>query len=105
QALDAHPVVLGQVLVLAALAVALPYLRGRGPWFAAAGGVALLAAAGLGAPSAGFLPLAAAAWATAAFILVAGVAVAADTRAESGPTRKRLSRFRSREIVPTFSPE
>jgi hypothetical protein len=104
-ALDAHRVVLAQVLVLAALAVVLPYLRGRGPWFAAAGGVALLAAAGLGTPSAAFLPLAAAAWATAAFLLVAGVAVTADTRAESGPTSKRLSRLRSREIVPTFSPE
>ncbi len=107
--LDAHPVVVGQALVLAAVAVALPYVRGRGPWFAVAGGVVLLAATGLGAPSAAFLPLAAASWATAGFLLVAGMVgpapVAEETSERSGPTSKRDSRLRRREIVPTFSPE
>jgi hypothetical protein len=119
QPLQAHPVVLGQAVVVAAFAVALPYLRGRGPWVAAVTGAALLAATALGAPSAAFLPLALAAWATAAFVLAAGVVrrvevpgpepdpgpVADSTSRRSGPTRRRDSRLRSREMVPTFSPE
>jgi hypothetical protein len=111
--LSAHPVALGQAAVLAAAAVAIPYLRGRGPWPAALAGVTLLAATGLGAPAAPFLPLAAAAWVTA--VVLVGVPraasaaspapVAASTTPRSGPTRKRDSRFRRREMVPTFSPE
>ena len=111
--LTAHPVAIGQAAALAAAAVAIPYLRGRGPWPAVLAGVALLAATGLGAPAAPFLPLALAAWATAAFLAFAPAArdeaaeapVAAATTPRSGPTRKRDSRFRSREMVPTFSPE
>lgn len=111
--LAAHPVILGQVVVITAAAIAIPYLRGRGLWPAALAGVALLTATGLGAPATPFLPLAAAAWATAVFLV--GVPrtarpespspVAASTTARSGPTRKRDSRFRKREMVPTFSPE
>ena len=41
--------------MLAAAAVALPYLRGRGPWIAALAGAALLAATALGAPEAPLL--------------------------------------------------
>ena len=63
-----HPVVIVQACVLAAAAVALPYLRGRGPWPAAIAGAVLLAATALGAPLAAFLPLAAAAWITAAYL-------------------------------------
>ena len=100
--LDAHPVVVGQALVLAAVAVALPYVRGRGPWFAAAGGVVLLAATGLGAPSAAFLPLAAAAWATAGFLLVAGTVgpapVAEETSDAVGPDeQERLAVAQARD--------
>ncbi len=69
--LDRHPVVLAEAAVLAAAAVALPYLRGRGPWAAAAGGGALLAATALLAPTAALAPLIAAAWLTAAVIALA----------------------------------
>jgi hypothetical protein len=109
----AHPVTLGQVALLAAAAVAIPYVRGRGAWPAAGAGCVLLAAAGLGAPAAPFLPLVAAAWATAVFLAAGSLSlekaspapVAAPTTPRSGPTRKRDSRFRKREMVPTFSPE
>jgi len=107
--LAAHPVVLWEAAALGIAAALLPYLRGRGPWVAAAGGAALLAATAFGAPAASFLPLAAAAWITAAFLVFTGGAeapdVAASTTERSGPTRSRDSRFRSREMVPTFSPE
>ena len=121
--LEAHPVVLGQAAALAAAAVALPYLRGRGPWIAAAGGAGLLAVTALGAPEASFLPLALAAWATAAYLAATRATapprpslpspgppeavepVALSTSKRSGPTRKRDSRLRRRETVPTFSPE
>jgi hypothetical protein len=108
-----HPVALGQAAVLAAVAVAIPYLRERGLWPAAAAGCVLILAAGLGAPAAPFLPLVAAAWITAAFVAAGPLSlrkaspapVAVSTTERSGPTRKRDSRFRRREIVPTFSPE
>ena len=107
--LEAHPVVLGQAVVLAAAAVALPYLRGRGPWIAAGAGAGLLAATALGAPEASLLPLAAAAWITAAFLIGTSPATtppaAVSTSERSGPTRKRDSLLRRRETVPTFSPE
>ena len=63
-----HPVVLGEAAVLAAAAVALPYLRARGPWTAAFAGAALLAATALVAPAAAIVPLIAAAWLTAAVL-------------------------------------
>ena len=106
--------IIEQAAVLAAFAVALPYLRGRGPWLAALAGAALLAATALGAPEAALFPLVAAAWVTAGFLLLADRplerAPAAEpaieaTSASSGPTRNRVSRLRSRETVPTFSPE
>ena len=107
--LEAHPVVLGQAVVLAAAAVALPYLRGRGPWIAVGAGAGLLAATALGAPEASLLPLAAAAWITAAFLIGTSPATtppaAVSTSERSGPTRKRDSLLRRRETVPTFSPE
>ena len=107
--LDAHPVVVGQALVLAAVAVALPYVRGRGPWFAAAGGVVLLAATGLGAPAQPSCRLQrppgrppGSSWSQAR----SGRRPSPRRRApRSGPTSKRDSRLRRREIVPTFSPE
>ena len=106
--LEAHPVVLGQAVVLAAAAVALPYLRGRGPWIAAGAGAALLAATALGAPASPFLPLAAAALITAAFLTGTEPATppaTVSTSERSGPTRKRVSLLRRRETAPTFSPE
>jgi hypothetical protein len=63
--LAAHPVLLGEALVLAAAAALLPYARNRGPWPAAAFGAALLAGTALTAPAAAVLPLIAAAWLTA----------------------------------------
>jgi hypothetical protein len=64
--LAAHPIVLLEASLLAAAAVALPHVRRRGPWPAAAFGAALLAATALAAPAAAVLPLVAAAWLTAA---------------------------------------
>jgi hypothetical protein len=63
--LAAHPVLLGEALVLAAAAALLPYARNRGPWPAAAFGAALLAGTALTAPAAAVVPLIAAAWLTA----------------------------------------
>ncbi|HEV7641815.1 MAG TPA: serine/threonine-protein kinase [Gaiellaceae bacterium] len=63
--LAAHPVLLGEALVLAVAAALLPYARNRGPWPAAAFGAALLAGTALTAPAAAVLPLVAAAWLTA----------------------------------------
>lgn len=63
--LAAHPVLLGEAVVLAAAAALLPYARTRGPWGAAAFGAALLAGTALVAPAAALLPLVAAAWLTA----------------------------------------
>jgi hypothetical protein len=44
----------------------MPSARGRGPWAAALFGAALLCATALAAPAVPLLPLAAAAWVTAA---------------------------------------
>jgi hypothetical protein len=63
--LAAHPVLLGEAILLAAAAALLPYARNRGPWPAAAFGAALLAGTVLIAPAAAVLPLVAAAWLTA----------------------------------------
>ena len=73
-----HPVVLVEAAVLTAAAVALPRLRGRGPWAAAAAGAALLALTAFVAPSAAFLPFAAAAWLTTAFLALGRPAVSTD---------------------------
>jgi hypothetical protein len=64
--LAAHPVLIGEALVLAAAAAVVPSVRRRGPWHAAAFGAGLLAATALVAPAAAIVPLAAAAWLTAA---------------------------------------
>jgi hypothetical protein len=61
-------VLLAAAAVLAAAALVLPVVRGRGPWLAAAFGAALLAATALVAPAAPLLPLVAAAWVTAAVL-------------------------------------
>jgi hypothetical protein len=63
--LGAHPVLLGEAVVLSAAAALLPYARNRGPWPAAGFGAALLAGTALTAPTAAVLPLIAAAWLTA----------------------------------------
>ena len=63
--LAAHPVLIGEALVLAAAAALLPQVRGRGPWPAAIFGAALLAGTALVAPAAAVLPLVAASWLTA----------------------------------------
>jgi hypothetical protein len=64
--LAAHPTIVVEALILGAAAVAIPYVRGRGPWPAVLFAGALLAATGTVAPAAGILPLVLAAWLTAA---------------------------------------
>jgi eukaryotic-like serine/threonine-protein kinase len=64
RALLAHPGLALEALVLAAVAVALPYARERGAWGIAGLGAALIAATLLPAPSVAAAPLVAAAWAT-----------------------------------------
>src|SRR5205823_3098114 len=64
--LAAHPVIAIEALVLGAAAIALPSVRGRGPWGAVLFGGALLAATATIAPGAAVLPLIGAAWVTAA---------------------------------------
>jgi hypothetical protein len=68
--LQAYPALLVEAALLAAAAVALPYVRGRGPWVAAAYGAALLAGTVLAAPNAAALPLVATAWLTAGIVAV-----------------------------------
>jgi hypothetical protein len=64
--LAAHPTLGAEAGVVALAAVALPYVRRRGPWPAAFFGAALLAATALLAPHVSVLPFVAAAWVTAA---------------------------------------
>ncbi|MGH3001526.1 MAG: hypothetical protein ACRDM1_02460, partial [Gaiellaceae bacterium] len=64
--LAAHPALVTEALILAAAAAVLPSLRHKGPWAAAGFGAALLAATAFAAPAAAVLPLAGAAWLTAA---------------------------------------
>jgi hypothetical protein len=66
--LQAHPTLAWEAVVLAAAAVALPFLRKRGPWAAAGFGAALLAATALAAPATSVLPLIATAWLTTAVL-------------------------------------
>jgi Protein kinase domain len=68
QALLDHPAVLGGALVLGCATAALPYLRHRGPWPAAAYGAAFMVATVLVAPAVAVVPLIGAAWLTAAVL-------------------------------------
>jgi hypothetical protein len=76
RAAAAHPALLIEAAIFAAAAAVLPYAQARGRWGAAGLGGALLAATVLAAPSAQALPLVAAAWLTAAAILVRAERVA-----------------------------
>jgi eukaryotic-like serine/threonine-protein kinase len=66
--LAAHPRLVAEALVIAAAALALPHVRRRGPWAAAACGATLLAGTALAAPAASVLPLVVAAWLTAGIL-------------------------------------
>jgi len=66
RALSSYPVLVAEAGIAALAAVLLSYVRRRGPWPAALFGAGLLAAAAFAAPAAAFVPLAAAAWVTAA---------------------------------------
>jgi hypothetical protein len=68
RAAAAHPGLLMEAGVLAAVAVALPYARGRGRWGGALLGAAMLALTLLPVPAAAALPLVAAAWTTAGVV-------------------------------------
>jgi len=68
----AHPTLVAEAVVLALAAVAVPYVRRRGPWPAAFFGAALLAATALAAPHVSVLPFVAAAWLTAAGMALEG---------------------------------
>jgi Protein kinase domain len=63
-ALEAHPALLLEAVVLAAAAVALPYARERGVWAIAGLGAGLIALTLLPAPTVAATPLVLAAWAT-----------------------------------------
>jgi hypothetical protein len=65
-----HPALLLEAGVFAAAAVALPYVRGRGPWAAAGYGAAFMAATVLLAPAAPVVALVAGGWLTAAALIV-----------------------------------
>ena len=64
RALQAHPTLLLEAVVLAAAAVAIPFARERGLWGIAALGAGLMACALLPAPAVAAAPLVVAAWAT-----------------------------------------
>jgi eukaryotic-like serine/threonine-protein kinase len=64
RALESHPVLLLEAVVLAAAAIAIPYVRERGLWWIAGLGAAILAAALLPAPAVAAVPLVLAAWIT-----------------------------------------
>jgi serine/threonine-protein kinase len=89
--LGAHPELLAEGVVLALAAVALPYVRRRGPWPAVWFGGALLAATALAAPRAALVPFVIAAW------LVAGALVLEPTPETSHPPERlrSLSHVRS----------
>jgi hypothetical protein len=75
RAAAAHPALLIEAAVFAAIAVVLPYARARGRWGAVALGAAMLAATVLSVPSAQALPLVIAAWLTAAALMVRADAI------------------------------
>jgi len=64
----AHPGLLVEAVVFAAVALALPFAHARGRWGAAALGGAMLTATVVAVPSAPAASLAAAAWLTAAAV-------------------------------------
>ena len=63
-ALESHPAILLEAVVLAAAAVAIPHVRERGPWWIAGFGAALIAATLLPAPAVAAVPLVVSIWAT-----------------------------------------
>jgi hypothetical protein len=69
-ALLARPALAVETLVLAAVAVLLPFARSRGPWAVAVLGAAFLTTALLSVPSVASIPLALGVWATCAAIAV-----------------------------------
>ncbi|HEY6607549.1 MAG TPA: serine/threonine-protein kinase [Gaiellaceae bacterium] len=69
-ALVSRPALAVEMLVLAGVAVFLPFARSRGPWAVAALGVAFLTTALLPIPSVAAAPLALAVWATCAAVVV-----------------------------------
>jgi Protein kinase domain len=71
-----HPGLLLEAAALAAVAVALPHARARGPWGAAALGASMLVLTLVPVPAASALPLVVAAWITAAAALLAPRAAA-----------------------------
>jgi hypothetical protein len=64
RALGNHPALLLEAVVLAAAAIAIPYIRNRGLWWIAGFGAAFIAVTLLPAPSVAAAPLIVAAWAT-----------------------------------------
>jgi hypothetical protein len=64
RALQSHPALLLEAIVLAAAAVAIPYVRDRGLWWIAGLGAAMIAASLLPAPAVAAVPLVLAAWIT-----------------------------------------
>jgi hypothetical protein len=62
--LQSHPALVLEAVVLAAAAVAIPYVRERGLWWTAGLGAALIACTLLPAPAVAAVPLVLAAWAT-----------------------------------------
>jgi Protein kinase domain len=69
-ALLSRPALAVEAIVLAAVAVALPYARSRGPWAAAALGAGFLAAALLAVPTVAAVPVVVAVWVTCLVITV-----------------------------------
>lgn len=70
RALIDSPALAVEALVLAAVAVLLPYTRARGPWAIALLGAAFLAAALLAVPAVAAVPLVLAVWATCVAVAV-----------------------------------
>jgi hypothetical protein len=70
RALIDSPALAVEALVLAAVAVLLPYTRARGPWAIALLGAAFLTAALLGVPAVAAVPLVLAVWATCVTVAV-----------------------------------
>jgi hypothetical protein len=70
EALAARPALWVETLVLAAVAVLLPFARARGPWALAILGAAFLAAALLAVPAVAAAPIAVAVWATCVAVAV-----------------------------------
>jgi len=67
-ALERHPAILLEAVVLAAAAVAIPHVRERGPWWIAGFGAALIAATLLPAPTVAAAPLVVCSWGTCAVL-------------------------------------